>query len=300
MSAHPIHRRHRLTIAGASLLAAAAALLHAPAGAQEGKSQPKKQVDRKARTSPVGYSNTPVLPGQKWKVHDIDRPRPRVITPATASSQERPGTPPSDAVVLFDGKDLSQWKGGRRGGPPGEPGWKVENGYMEVAFGEQGPLESKEKFGDAQYHIEWMSDPDAEGSSQWRANSGVLIMGRYEIQVLDCYNNPTYADGQAAAIYGQYPPLVNACRKPGEWQSYDIVFIAPRFENGKLIKPARVTVFHNGVLVHHDQEIIGPMAHQVIRQYEPHGPEEPLALQNHDARVRYRNIWVRRLKGYDQ
>jgi hypothetical protein len=203
-------------------------------------------------------------------------------------------------VVLFDGKDLSQWTGGRRGGPEGVPGWTVENGYMEVTLNAQGPLMSKEKFGDAQYHIEWMSPAEIEGSSQWRANSGVLLMRRYEIQVLDCYDNLTYADGQAASIYGQYPPLVNACRKPGEWQSYDIVFIAPRFQDGKLVKPARATVFHNGVLVHHDQEIIGPMAHQVIRQYEAHGPEEPLELQNHDARVRYRNIWVRRLKGYDE
>jgi hypothetical protein len=139
-----------------------------------------------------------------------------------------------------------------------------------------------------------------DGSSQWRGNSGVLLMSRYEIQVLDSYDNPTYADGQAGAIYGQYPPLVNASRKPGEWQTFDIVFEAPRFEGEKLVKPAYVTVFHNGVLMHHRQEIIGRMAHRQVGTYAPHGPEEPLMLQDHDTPVRYRNIWVRRLRGYDQ
>lgn len=125
-------------------------------------------------------------------------------------------------------------------------------------------------------------------------------MNRYEIQVLDSYNNPTYADGQAAAIYGQWPPMVNASLKPGEWQAYDIAFEAPRFDGGKLVKPGYVTVFHNGVLVHHHQEIIGRMAHKVVGTYAPHAAEEPLGLQNHDTKVRYRNIWVRRLAGYDQ
>ena len=281
----------QLAPAAVSFIAAAVFLfMLPPVEAQNSKAQPKKQEDRKTRTSPLGYSDTPVLPGQKWKVHDINRPRPPLVSPGTG------GSPPSDAVVLFSGSDLSQWTNGR-GGPAA---WKVTGGYMEVATRDQGALESKEKFGDAQYHIEWMSCPVVEGSSQWRGNSGVLIMGRYEIQVLDSWNNPTYADGQAAAIYGQYPTLVNASRKPGEWQSYDIVFVAPKFENGKLVKRARATVFHNGVLVHHDQEIIGPMAHRVVLPYEAHGAAEPLALQNHDACVRYRNIWVRRLKDYDQ
>jgi len=251
----------------------------------------------KYRTSPVGYSDTPALPGQKWRVHDIDRPRPRIVTPATA-----PGSPPSDAVVLFDGKDLSQWIGRekpRNGAKEGAPGWKVQNGYVEVVGG-SGDLVSKEKFGDAQFHVEWASPTEITGDSQWRGNSGILIMSRYEIQVLDSYNNKTYADGQAGAIYGQWPPLVNASRKPGEWQTYDIIFEAPRFEGAKVAKPAYVTVIHNGVVVQHHQEIIGQMAHRIIKPYEPYETEEPLALQDHDTPVRYRNIWARRIAGYDQ
>ena len=249
---------------------------------------------RKTRTTAPGYNDTPVLPGQKWRVHDIARPHPPVVTPGEESSQARAGRPPSDAVVLFDGKDMSHWV--ENGGTPR---WILKSGYMQ-ANDDGKSIHSKEKFGDAQYHIEWAAPAEIEGSGQWRGNSGILIMNRYEIQVLDSHNNPTYADGQASAIYGQYPPLVNASRKPGEWQTYDIVFEAPKFEGGKLTKRAHVTVFHNGVLVHHRQEIIGPMAHKIIKQYEPHGPEEPLGLQNHDARVRYRSIWVRKLRGYDQ
>lgn len=252
-----------------------------------------KRGDKGYRTSPTGYSDTPVLPGQKWKVHDIDRPRPKVVTPGT-----QPGQPPSDAVVLFDGKDLSRWVTVGKGGARVPATWKVRDGYMEVASG-TGQLETKEKFGDVQLHLEWAAPAEITGDSQWRGNSGVLLMSRYEIQVLDCYNNPTYADGQAASIYGQFPPLVNACRKPGEWQSYDIVFEAPRFDGDKLSKPAQVTVFHNGVLMHHRKEIIGRMAHRVVGTYAPHGAEEPFALQDHDVPVRYRNIWLRRLQGYD-
>ncbi|MBM3810947.1 MAG: DUF1080 domain-containing protein [Acidimicrobiia bacterium] len=255
--------------------------------------QQQRQVDRKSRTSPLGYDDTPVLPGQKWKVHDIARPRPAMVTPGA-----KPGDPPSDAVVLFDGKDLSQWLEGGRGGAR-EARWKVENGYFECASG-TGSVFTKEKFGDVQLHIEWAAPPEIEGSGQWRGNSGVLLMNRYEIQVLDSWENPTYADGQAGSIYGQYPPLKNASRKPGEWQSYDIIFEAPKWEGEKLVKPAFATVFHNGVLMHHRKEIIGRMAHKVVGTYAPHGPEEPLGLQNHDTFVRYRNIWVRRLGTYDQ
>ncbi len=246
------------------------------------------------RTSDVGYSDTPQLPGQKWKVHDIARPHPRMVVPGKYAY----AAPPSDAVVLFDGKDLSKWISRRRG-QVGEPRWKVRDGYVEVV-GKTGDLVTKEKFGDCQLHIEWATDPKSRDSSQWKGNSGVLLMSRYEIQVLDTYNNLTYADGGAGSIYGQWPPLVNPSRKPGEWQVYDIFFEAPKFEGGKLVKPAFVTVVFNGVLVHHHQEIIGPMAHRIIRKYEPHGPEEPLALQDHDVNVRYRNIWIRRLTPYDQ
>src|ERR1700688_4060494 len=239
----------------------------------------------KFRTSPLGYTDTPVLPGQKWKVHDIDRPHPRVVTPGA-----EPGGPPSDAVVLFDGKDLSKWAPSK---------WKLENGYVE-GVGGTGDLVSREKFGDSQIHVEWASPKEIMGTSQWRGNSGILIMHNYEIQVLDSYNTPTYADGQAAAIYGQWPPLVNASRKPGEWQTYDIIWEAPKFEGDRLLKPAYVTVIHNGVVLHHHKEVIGRMAHRVVGTYAPHGAEEPLALQDHDTPVRYRNIWVRRLGRYDQ
>jgi hypothetical protein len=248
-------------------------------------------VDRKNRTSPVGYEDTPMLPGQPWRVHDIKRPPPAEVTPGA-----KPGDPPSDAVVLFDGKDLGKWQTPAKDGVAAAPRWKVRDGYVEVAGG-TGDLVSKEKFGSCQIHIEWAAPPVVEGSSQWRGNSGVLIMSRYEIQVLDSWRNPTYADGQAGAVYGQFPPLVSPVRAPGEWNAYDIVFEAPRFDGDKLVKPAYVTVFYNGVVAHHRQEISGPMAHRVFRPYRPHAPEEPLMLQDHDTPVRYRNIWVRRLGG---
>jgi hypothetical protein len=240
-----------------------------------------------------GFSDTPYLPDQKWRVHDSARPYPRLVTPGAASTPERPGSPPSDAVVLFDGKDLSHWVN-VRDGKTTEPKWKLGDGYMEMVKG-TGDLVSKEKFGDAQIHVEWAAPAKVEGSDQLRGNSGVLIMHRYEIQVLDSWDNPTYADGCAGAIYGQWPPLVSAPRRPGEWQTYDLAFEAPRFDNGRLVKPAYVTVFHNGVLVHHHQQIIGAVAYRQVAKYTPHAPEEPLALQDHDFPVRFRNIWVRRL-----
>jgi len=248
------------------------------------------------RTAPLGYSDTPVIPGQKWKVHDIARPRPAVVTPAA-----RAGDPPSDAVVLFNGSDLSHWVQAGRDADKGKlvpAKWKVENGYVECV-GKTGDLVSKEKFGDAQFHIEWSAPTVIDGDSQLLGNSGILVMGRYEIQVLDAWENPTYADGQAGAIYGWWPPLVNPCRRPGEWNAYDIFWEAPKFEGSRLVKPAFVSLMFNGVLVHHHQAVGGPMAHRVVRQYEPHGTEEPLALQDHDTKPRYRNIWARRLKPYD-
>lgn len=159
---------------------------------------------------------------------------------------------------------------------------------------------SKEKFGDAQYHVEWSSPVVVENEGQNRGNSGVIIQGRYEIQVLDSWNNPTYADGQAGSIYGQWPPLVAPVKKPGEWNYYDIVFEAPKWEGDRLVKPAYQTVFYNGVIVHNRKEVIGRMAHRQVGTYAPHAPEEPLLLQDHGAKVRFRNIWVRRLAGYDQ
>jgi hypothetical protein len=274
-------------------LACAAALvgLVAPTVVHFALAGPQQQ---KLEPHQLGYDDTPFLPGQQWRVHDSRRPRPRMVTPASV-----PGGPPSDAIVLFDGKDLSKWVTRGKRGKIIEPQWKVENGYIEVVGG-SGDLISKEKFGDAQIHVEWAAPARVGGAGQLRGNSGVIIMSNYEIQVLDSYDNPTYADGQAGAIYGQWPPFVNPARKPGEWQTFDIAFEAPSFEGGKLVKPAYVTVFYNGVLVHHRQEIIGRMVHRKVATYAPHGAEEPLMLQDHDFPVRYRNIWVRRLTGYDQ
>lgn len=246
-----------------------------------------------------GYSDTPVLPGQPWRVHDIKRPHPRKVAVPPATN---PAPAPSDAIVLFDGKDLSKWVQRGRGADRGktvEPKWKVQDGYVEIAR-RTGDLVSKDKFGTAQYHIEWCIPKEVGWAGQWRGNSGVIVMGRYEIQVLESHDNVTYADGQAGAIYGQWPPLVNPARPQGEWQSYDIIFEAPKFDSGKLVKPAYVTLFFNGVLVHHRQEVIGQMAHRIIRPYEPHDPEAPLSLQDHDVQVRYRNIWVRPLGEYDK
>ena len=242
---------------------------------------------------PVGYSDTPVIPEQKWKVHDIDRPTPRQITPGTL-----PTNPPSDAVILFDGKSLDQWTfNGKRDTPPAK--WKLENGYMEVA-NSAGDAVTKEKFGDMQLHIEWASPQEILGNSQMRGNSGVIVMSRYEIQVLDSWENPTYADGQAGAIYGQWSPLVNAIKKRGDWNYYDIFWEAPKFEGDKLVKHPYVTVMHNGVMLHHHQKVVAPMAHRTVAAFKAHAAEEPLMLQDHNEPVRYRNIWARKLRGYDE
>ena len=232
----------------------------------------------------VGYDDTPVIPGQKWKVHDAARPRVPVVTPGA-----KPGDPPSDAIVLFDGANLDQFR---------KPNWKVENGYAQVVP-ESGDLISKEKFGNAQYHLEWASPQRPDRRGQDRGNSGVILMGYYEIQVLDSFNAPTYPDGQAASIYGQWPPMVNASRPMGEWQTYDIFFEAPVFDGATLVRRPFVTVIHNGVLVHHHQEIVAPVAHRAVAKFTPHAAEESLVLQDHGEPVRYRNIWVRRILGYD-
>jgi len=227
----------------------------------------------------------------KWKIHDLNRPLPPVIDPGTASTQDAPGRPPSDAVVLFDGKDLSHWVSAADRGPAK---WKVENGYMEVVA-KTGYIATRDSFGDCQLHVEFAEPTPPHGESQERGNSGVFLMGLYEIQVLDSYENKTYADGQASAVYGQYPPLVNASRPPAQWQIYDIIFHGPRFKDGKLSRPARVTVLHNGVLVQDNVEPTGPTAHGERPPYKP-GPDKlPLQLQDHGNPVRYRNIWIREL-----
>jgi hypothetical protein len=199
---------------------------------------------------------------------------------------------PSDAAVLFDGRDLSGWQVAD-GGPAK---WKVENGYMEVVA-KTGSIRTKTGFGDCQLHVEWAAPAVVSGEGQERGNSGVFLMDTYEVQVLDCYDNKTYADGMTAAVYGQFPPLVNACRKPGEWQTYDIIFHRPRFDaSGKVTSPARMTVFHNGVLVQDNVELTGPTAHKARPPYKAHPDKLPLSLQDHGNPVRYRNIWIRELK----
>jgi hypothetical protein len=227
----------------------------------------------------------------KFKIHDLNRPLPPVITPGTASTQDTPGKAPSDAVVLFDGKDLSKWVS--QDGKAAK--WKVENGYAQVVA-DTGYISTRDSFGDCQLHVEFAEPSPGVGESQERGNSGVFLMGLYEIQVLDSYENKTYADGQASAVYGQYPPQVNASRPPGQWQSYDIIFHRPHFKDGKLTSPARVTALHNGVLVQDNVELTGPTAHGERPPYKS-GPDKlPIQLQDHGDPVRYRNIWIRELK----
>ncbi len=255
-----------------------------------GKSVAQESQEAPERERP-GYSDSDWQPDGKWRVHDRRRPYPPMVTPPS-----QPGGAPSDAIVLFDGGDLSQWKSTKQGEDgPLPAAWKVEGGYMEVAGG--GSIVTKESFGDCQLHLEWAAPAEVKGESQGRGNSGVLLMGDFEIQVLDSFDNPTYADGQAGSVYGQYPPRVNASREPGEWQSYDIIFEAPRFHQDKLMRPAYVTVFHNGVLLHHHRRVQGPVKHKYATSYDKVLPAEaPLMLQDHGDAVRYRNIWVRRLK----
>jgi hypothetical protein len=211
---------------------------------------------------------------------------PSIVTPGKTNAD-----PPSDAIVLFGGKDLSHWRG--QGGSPAK--WTIRDGYVEVAPG-TGDIATADKFGDVQLHIEWATPAVPKGEGQERGNSGVFLMDRYEIQVLDSYENRTYYHGQAGSVYKQWAPLVNASRKPGEWQAYDIVFHAPKFdEQGKVIDRARVTVFHNGVLIQNNVEIYGLTYNDRPALYIAHSPQESLRLQDHGNPVRYRNIWIRRL-----
>jgi len=232
-----------------------------------------------------GFQDTPLEPGTPWHVHDPARPQPQLVTPGSFSAS---ATPPSDAVVLFDGKDLSQWRDKRTGGPVP---WSVVDG---VAISAKDNIQTTNQFGDMQLHVEYREPTPACGDGQSRGNSGVFLMGQYEIQVLDNYNNPTYVDGAAAGVYGQHPPLANACRPPGEWQTYDIIFNVPHFDaTGKLLSPAYVTVIHNGVVTQNHQAIRGATNWRSLGKYTPIGPAGPIALQYHNNSVAFRNIWVR-------
>jgi hypothetical protein len=225
-----------------------------------------------------GYKDTPIQPWSGYHVHDPDRPAPKRVQPGTA------GGAPSDAIILFDGTDLSKWQRNT---------WKIDDGELVAVSGN---LTTKESFGDCQLHVEWQA-PDPPVGDEWdHGNNGVKLMGLFEIQIFDTYTTPLYPDGQAASVYAQTPPLVNACRKPGQWQTYDIIFFAPVFKDGKLVSAARLTMLHNGILVHHNQEIYGPTNHRTLSQYDkPIAPKLPLVLAGHNNPVRFRNIWIRPL-----
>lgn len=215
---------------------------------------------------------------------EIWEPEPPVVTPGDGAA------PPSDAIVLFDGSDLSAWEG-----DDGDAAWEVADGAFTVAPG-SGNVRTRQGFGDVQLHIEWRTPAEVVGEEQGRGNSGVFMMERYEVQVLDSYDNRTYSNGQAGSIYKQSIPAVNASRPPGEWQSYDIVFVAPRFDAaGNIASPATITVFHNGVLIQNHFELRGPTVFIGEPSYEAHAERLPIMLQDHGNPVSYRNVWVREL-----
>ncbi|MBC8087388.1 MAG: DUF1080 domain-containing protein [Phycisphaerae bacterium] len=224
-----------------------------------------------------------------WPQHSTKRAAPPVVAAGAYVSQR----PPADAVVLFDGTSLARWS--HEEGKPAK--WRVIDGAFEVVPN-TGTLLTRDAFGDVQLHIEWMSPSPARGKEQDRGNSGVFFAGgKYEVQVLDSYNNATYPDGQAASLYSQFPPLVNVSRPPGEWQTYDIVYHRPRFDaRGKLVKAARLTVIHNGVLVQDNMELVGPTANGSRPPYEAHADKLPVSLQDHGHPVRFRNVWLRNLE----
>lgn len=282
----------------------------------EAKKPDAKKVDTKKPA--VKKFEQPLTPGGKYRAHDMQRPRPKVVTPPTASTDAQAGAPPSDAIVLFDGKTLAAWLLEGRDPKTKQPlttpaAWPVRDGYMEVpprSAGSRGSIVTREEFGSCQMHIEFATPAEVSGSGQGRGNSGIMLHGVCEVQVLDSFKNDTYPDGQAAAIYSNYPPLVNASRKPGQWQTYDIILELARPVENKLVeskpiaalaavpadaakklvatkpklRPARITVLHNGVIVQHAEELASTAT------------KFKLALQDHGNPVRYRNIWIRPLK----
>lgn len=242
-----------------------------------------------------GYDDTPRLPHSPWRVHDRRRPQPAMV-----EAGKTPGAPPADAIVLFNGKDLSAWQGGNPRG--------VENGTINIL--KTGEIRTKRSFGDCQFHIEWATPAVADGDLMNWGNSGIFFLARreppnasqanlsdgHELQIIESHDSKIYADGIAGAIYGQTPPLVNVARRPGQWQTFDVVFTAPRFQGRKLVQPARFTVLWNGVLVLYHQASLGPTMHRILAAYDSQETSGPIKLQQHHSAVRFRNIWVRPLK----
>lgn len=232
----------------------------------------------------AGFQDTPMQPNGKWHVHDPARPQPPVVTPGTFSQM---AAAPTNVVVLFDGKDLSNWRDKKTGGPAL---WSVDDG---AAVSSGGDIATTESFGDVQLHLEFRESPSTKETGQGRGNSGIYFMGLYEIQILDCYENKTYADGSIGGLYGQHPALANACRPPGEWQTYDLIFTAPRFGNdGELVSPAYITAILNGVVVQNHQAFRGATNWRSAGKYTAHAAELPLVLQYHNNPVSFRNIWA--------
>lgn len=227
-----------------------------------------------------GYDDTPMLPDSQWRVHDKNRPQAPVVKPGA-----KPGDPPSDAIILFDGKDISQWEGLTADA--------IEDGAINVV--KTKGLTTKQEFGDCQLHIEWATPAEADGNAMNWGNSGIFFHGLYELQIIESKACHIYADGIAGAIYGQFPPLANPSRQPGQWQTFDAVFVAPKFDGDKLVEPARMTVFWNGVLVQYHQEILGATMHKMFPKYDTKIETGPLVIQQHHSAVRLRNIWIRPL-----
>jgi len=244
-------------------------------------------MNRQPENKSLGYDDTPLLP-DGYHVHDGTRPQPRAVTPGQS------GSAPSDAIFSWDGTTLDQWESTKEG--PAQ--WDVSDGELQVKPG-TGNIQTRDVFGSIQLHLEFASPTEVKGDSQGRGNSGVFLMGLYEVQVLDCYENPTYADGTVGGIYGQYPPLVNAIRPPGEWNTYEIIWEAPVLNGVQIVKKAAVTVLLNGILLHHRKELLGITGHRDIYTYPPHEAKLPLKLQDHKDLVRFRNIWIREIGEYD-
>jgi hypothetical protein len=241
---------------------------------------PKENERQEAQTKIDGYNHTPMqpAPNEQWHIHDPKRPQPPVAKP---KYNGKPVSAPKDAIIIFDGKETNELV---------NKTWKIENGIMTVGKGSQ---KSKQAFGDMKLHFEFLIPVGLKGWGQKQGNSGIFLMGKYEVQVLNCWGNRTYADGMSGALYGQTPPLVNACKKPGEWQSYDIDFTAPVFDKNKKMKtPAKVTVLLNNVLVQKDVAYRGASTWKKLPKYVYHPDKQPFSLQSHANPVQYRNIWV--------